>query len=360
MTSNWWTMWAQVSVGGNELWRIATLFVILLVIFAIGRVMRRMLLSASGRLDNQQRPVLAICLRAGAKTIDFIAVAIGLRLGLDVLKLGTKIGEIAVTATDILIVAAIFWTLYCLVDVVDFWLKRLASRTISKLDDMLVPVVRTSLRVTIIILALLQIGTILSDKPLTSLLAGLGVGGLAVALAAQDTLKNFFGSIAIFADKPFEMGDRIVVDGHDGPVEQVGFRSTRIRTLQGHLVTVPNSEMAAKTILNIGKRPYIRRRANIAITYDTSPAKVQRALEIVKEILTNHEGMRAELPPRVFFNEFNDSALNIVMYYWYHPPQYWDYAAFGEKVNFEILRRFNEEGIQFAFPTQTIHLAGKT
>ncbi len=359
MTGNWWTLWSQVSVGGNELWRIAALFGILLVVFTVGRIVRRLLLAAADRLEGQRRLILAVSLRAGAKSIDFIAVAVGLRLGLDVLHLGTAIGEMAVTATDLLIVAALFWTLYCLVDVADFWLRRMAARTASKLDDMLVPVVRSSLRVTIVILALLQIATILSDKPVTSLLAGLGVGGLAVALAAQDTLKNFFGSIAIFADKPFEMGDRIVVDGHDGPVEQVGFRSTRIRTLDGHLVTVPNSEMAGKTILNIGKRPYIRRRANIGITYDTPPDKVQRALEIVREILANHEGMKADYPPRVYFEDFKDCSLNIVVFYWYHPPNYWDYAAFSERVNFEILRRFNAEGIAFAFPTQTIHLAEK-
>lgn len=357
MTNEVWSLWSQINVGGNELWRIGALFGIIVLAFGAGKIARRLILSSAGRWESKQRQALAVTLRSMAATITFIGVAIGLKIGMSVLVLNAPIGNLVVTVTDILMVMAIFWTLYCLVDVIDFWLTRTASRTASKLDDMLVPIIRTSLRVTIVILALLQICTMLSDKPVTSLLAGLGVGGLAMALAAQDTLKNFFGSIAIFADKPFEMGDRIVVDGHDGPVEQVGFRSTRIRTWDGHLVTIPNSEMASKTVLNIGKRPYIRRRTNIAITYDTPPEKVERAVAIIKEILTHHEGMKPDYPPRVYFNEFSESSLNILMIYWYHPPQYWDYQAFTERVNLSIFRRFNEEGISFAFPTRTIHLA---
>lgn len=140
-------------------------------------------------------------------------------------------------------------------------------------------------------------------------------------------------------------------------MERIGFRSTRIRTLEGHQVTIPNSEMVNKTLQNIGKRPYIRRLANITITYGTSPEKVQRALDIIKEILSNHEGMNPEFPPRVFFSGFNDSSLNLMMLYWYHPPDYWKYMAFSEQVNFLILERFNAEGIEFAFPSQTVYLA---
>ena len=137
--------------------------------------------------------------------------------------------------------------------------------------------------------------TALSDKPPSSVIAGLGVSGLALGLAAQDTLKNFFGSVMIFADRPFELGDRIVVDGHDGPVESVGFRSTRIRTLDGHLVTVPNGEIAHRTIHNIGKRPYIRRVMNVRIAYDTPPEKLERALAIIADALKDHEGMNPEI-----------------------------------------------------------------
>ena len=224
------------------------------------------------------------------------------------------------------------------------------------MDDMMAPMVRKSLRVVIVILALVQVAQILSDKPITSILAGLGVGGLAVALAAQETIKNFFGSLVIFADKPFELGERIVVGGHDGTIEEVGFRSTRIRTLDGHLVTVPNGEMANQMIQNIGKRPFIKRVMNVSITYDTPPEKVQQAIDILKELLNNHEGMEEDYPPRVYFNDFKDCSLNILAIYWYHPPAYWDFLAHAEQVNMELLKRYNEAGIEFAFPTQTVYV----
>ncbi|MFO7870627.1 MAG: mechanosensitive ion channel family protein, partial [Kiritimatiellia bacterium] len=244
-----------------------------------------------------------------------------------------------------------------LIDVVDYHLAEMSSRTDSRVDDMLTPLVGKSLRITVVVVFGLQVIQSFSDKPVTSVLAGLGVGGLAVALAGQDTIKNFFGSVVILGDKPFEIGDRILFDGHDGPVEKVGFRSTKVRTLDGHLVTIPNSEMVNRTVQNIGKRPYIKRWANITITYDTPPEKVEKAVEIIKDILRNHKGMDPEFPPRVYFSDFNSCSLNIMMIYWFHPPDYWEYQEFSEWVNHQILRRFNEEGIEFAFPTQTMYLA---
>jgi MscS family membrane protein len=161
----------------------------------------------------------------------------------------------------------------------------------------------------------------------------------------------------IMVDKPFVVGDRVVVEGVDGPVEDIGFRSTRIRSLTGHLVAVPNEKMARINIENIGRRPSIRRLTNITITYDTPPEKVERALTIVRKILENHEGMDPDFPPRVYFNEFNDSSLNIMMIYWYFPPNYWDFLALNERVNLQIMRAFEAEGIEFAFPTTTTYLA---
>ena len=191
----------------------------------------------------------------------------------------------------------------------------------------------------------------------TTLLTGLGVGGLAVALAAQDTLKNFIGSIMILLDKPYQVGQRIVIKGHDGIVEDIGLRSTKLRLLTGHQTTVPNEEMARLDIENIGRRPHIRRLVNIGITYDTPAGKVQKAVEIILKILENHEGMDPALPPRVYFNDFNAYSLNLLVLYWYHPADYWGYMAHGQQVNLQIMREFKKEGIRFALPTQTSQLA---
>jgi MscS family membrane protein len=185
------------------------------------------------------------------------------------------------------------------------------------------------------------------------LLAGLGVGGLAVALAARPTLENLIGGFMILLDRPYRIGQRVQVKGYYGDVEKIGWRSTRIRLLTGHQTIVPNEEMARLDIENIGRRPYIRRKANITITYGTPLEKIEKAVEIIEDILKDHEGMDPELPPKVYFNEFNSDSLNIVMYYWYHPPEFWDFYAFTQNVNLQIMREFEKEGIQFAFPTTT-------
>lgn len=348
----------NTQIMGNSLWRILLLFGIILVSFLAGKIGKMVLEKSSRSFEKREKRITSITLLAISKGVVFLVSAIGISIGLSVLELKGKVADISDTLSSILITLGVGFFLFWLVDIPISWLKSLAVKTETRLDDMLVPVIRKSLRVTVVILILVQIAQILSDKPITSIIAGLGIGGLALALAAQDTVKNFFGSIVLFIDKPFEMGDRVVVDGFDGSVEEVGLRSTKIRTFDGHLITIPNGELANKIIQNIGKRPSIRRVANITITYDTPPQKVERAIEIIKELLKDHEGMDRDFPPRVYFNEFNADSLNIVVFYWYHPPDYWSYMAFTEKFNMELFKRFNEEGIEFAFPTQTLYLAG--
>lgn len=175
--------------------------------------------------------------------------------------------------------------------------------------------------------------------------------------------------------------------GQDGMVEAIGLRSTKIRLLTGPLTSIPNERMAAVEIENIGRRPYIRRTFNVTITYDTPPAKIDRAVQILQEILavpnkphedhgiresagpaatpgemeqpihSNEAINKPDFPPRVFFNELNADSLNILVNYWYHPPEYWDYLKHAHWVNLQIMERFNAEGITFAFPTRTVHLA---
>ncbi len=200
------------------------------------------------------------------------------------------------------------------------------------------------------------------------LLTGLGIGGVAIALAARPTLENIISSFTIFADNPYRVGDRIYIMGQIGDVESIGIRSTRVRLLSGHLTTVPNEKMATSEVENLGRRPYIRRIFNITITYDTPPEQIKRAVDILEEILAVPDGSdsthpnaainRPDFPPRVYFNEYNADSLNIYVGYWYHPPNYWSYMEHAHRINLEIKRRFNAEGIDFAFPTQTLHLAG--
>ena len=260
-------------------------------------------------------------------------------------------------ACETLVVLAAGWLIFRLVDVVEHYLVRWTSRTETSLDDQLVPLVRKTLRVFVVIVALLFVAQNVFQWNIGALVAGLGIGGLAFALAAKDMLANLFGSMTIFADRPFSMGDRVKIGEHDGVVEEVGFRSTRIRTLTGHLVTVPNGTVATAAIENISARPYIKRVLDVTVTYDTAPEKLERGVEILREMLeARKEHFHVDSPPRVYFTDFNADSLNIQVYYWFAPPDWWDFLAFNHDDHMELLRRFNEEGIEFAFPTQTLYV----
>ena len=343
---------------GVEAWRILLFIGILIMATAIGRLVALIIRRTIRKRISPDNRLRTAAVSAIARSETFVLVAVAFTAGLPLFSMYENVHSVLGISADILIVLAIGYVLFHLVEVPTAWFEERLQRSDMSMNKMFIPVIRKTLQVVLIILVLIQVIQILIDQPITSIIAGLGIGGLAIALAAQDTLRHFFGSLVLVGDKPFDIGDRIVIDGHDGPVESVDLRSTRIRTLEGHVVTVPNGEMANKTIQNIGKRPYIRRVANVTITYDTPLEKIEEAKKILEDILKDHEGMNPEFPPRVYFNALNADSLNFLMIYWYHPPEYWDYLAFTEKVNLQIMKRFNEAGIDFAFPTQTLYLAG--
>lgn len=346
----------QIGLAGNEWWRILSLFGVIVVAVGVAKLGRMFLLRSADVLEKHHRHLAAVALTSLAKSILLMSVAVAFPLAAAFLNLGELSAALVSTLKAVLISLAVGWTLYHLIDVVTEWLAGHAEPGNASMQGMLTPIIRTSLQVTVIALTALQIVQSMTDKPLTSIIAGLGVGGLAVALAAQDTIKHFFGSLVLFADKPFQVGERITVDNADGTVELVGFRSTRIRTLEGALVSIPNGDLANKTIINIGRRPHIRHRAVIGITYDTPPEKVEKALHILRDLLRHHEGQHPDFPPRVVFDEFAASSLNLLVMFWYHPADFWAYKNFAESFNLRVLHAFNEAGISFAFPTQTVHL----
>lgn len=365
--SGWWnTVINYEIIQGNAIWRFALVLLMILVTMAAGRVIQFAVGGYASRLARKKGECLrSLLLKALVRPIYVAIFAVGLYLAKIPLYFNDEDGirfAISVGWTKIVqVVAAIAaaYALYRLVDVIEYYLNRLVSKTDTRLDDMLVPIVRKSLRLTIAIIAILLIAeNILGADKIKSLLLGAGVGGIAIALAAKDTIANFFGSVTIFTDRPFQIGELVKIGGHYGPVEEVGFRSTRIRTLDGHLVTIPNSIITSSSVENVGRRPYIRRVSNITITYDSGNAKTQKAVEIIKEVLGNVPEINTDTdkPPRVYFSDFNDWSLNIYMVYWVKPPDYWLFQEVNERVNFEIMKRFEAERIEFAFPSQTLYV----
>ena len=214
--------------------------------------------------------------------------------------------------------------------------------------------------VFIIVIGLSQIGV-----SIVPLLTGVGIGGLAIALAARSTLENVIGSFTIFADKPYRVNDRVNVLNYNGTIESIGIRSTQIRLLTGPLVSIPNEKMASVEIENIQARPFIRRDFDIRMKHGSPYEEVEKIVGMVRELLSVPEGEKnhpnkvinkPDYPPRVFFNNISADAFNISIIYWHFPPDHWEFMEHAEGVNIKIIRQLNESGIDFAFPTQLLHL----
>jgi len=351
---------------GNPLWRFALMLLVILIALLLARIIQVAVTSYADRLERKKGiSVLSLFLKCISKPLYVEMFALGLMASKvclffnDETGIRLAISDVWIKVAQTVQAIAIVYAIYRLVDVIEHYLTIWTSKTQTKLDDMLVPVVRKALRVTITIIAVLFIAeSILGADQIRTVLLSAGVGGIAIALAAKDTIANFFGSVTIFADRPFQIDDRVKIDGYDGPVEEVGLRSTRIRTLQGHLVTIPNNTVANTAIENISKRPHIRRTSNITITYGSGHKKAAKAVEIIKNILadTPEVNQDQEKLPRVYFNDFNDWSLNIYMTYWVKPPDWWLFQEVNERVNLEMIKQFETAGIDFAFPTQTLYM----
>ncbi len=269
-----------------------------------------------------------------------------------ILRFPEKVSLFVDKVFQVLVAINVTYLLIKLVDVIEVFLSPIVKKTASKLDNQLLPIIKKSLKIFIGVMATMIIIDNLGYNVKT-ILAGLGIGGLAFALAGKDILANFFGSITIFADRPFEVGDRVLVKDHDGMIESIGMRSTRLRTLDGTLVTIPNSTMASASINNISRRPTIKNLFTIGLTYGTSYEKLQEALSILREIYKSHPSTDNYW---VYFNKYGSSSLDILIIHWCKYTKYEEYLKATEEINLEIKRRFGEKGIDFAFPTQTIHL----
>lgn len=327
-----------------------------------GRIVSAGLRAVAARFEARGWSARAKALAGAAGPAQLAVLAAGVSLGLGAIALAPPVAAFAARVVALLYVIAIGWLAYNAVDLIELALRRVTDRSASRLDDMIVPLVRKTLRIFLIIVFALFAAENIFGADITAWLAGLGIAGLAVSLAAQDSVKNLFGSVTIFFDRPFNVGDRIVFHAYDGVIEEIGFRSFRLRTLAGHLVTIPNSDVVSGSIENISRRPNIRRVMDIAIAYDTPPAKVSEAVAIVKRLLSDPPIAAAfdlvRFPPRVAFDAFNADSLNIKVFYWFHPNDWWAYLDHCERLNLRLLEAFAEAGIEFAFPTQTLFLAG--
>jgi MscS family membrane protein len=254
----------------------------------------------------------------------------------------------------LLVTVDLAWLLMRLTDVFALFLQRIAQKTDSSLDDQLVPLIRKSIKVAIAILGFVLIIQNFGYK-VTGLLAGLGIGGLALALAAQSTLANVFGSITILLDRPFAVGHLIKGEGFFGFVEEVGLRSTRIRQLGRTRVTVPNSVLANLTLENWSLLDSRRADFTVGVTYETTADQMDQAVQAIRGILEAHPDVRSDTI-HVRFTDFGESSLDIKVIFITGIIDYGAFLALRQEINLSIMRAIEKLGLEIAFPTRTVYL----
>ena len=255
---------------------------------------------------------------------------------------------------EIALWASITWLGFRLVDVVAGTMGRIADKTDSKLDDQLIPMLRRTLKLvigaTVAIMVIQNLG-----YSVTSLVASIGVGGIALAMAAKDTVANVFGSLVIFTDRPFQIGDWVAFGGVEGTVEEVGFRTTQVRRFDKSSVTVPNAIFSSTPIVNHSRRNLRRINMNIGLTYETSAAQLQALLPVLREAVSSHPGIDDGFS-FVHLTGFGASSLDLQVYCFTESTVWTDFLATRESLMLKIMEIVGEARLELAFPTQTVYL----
>ena len=248
-----------------------------------------------------------------------------------------------------------------LLDLIFIYLRKAAEKTETKTDDQLIPILRKSFQVILVFLILIPILRLL-EVNLTALIAGLSIGGIALALAAQDTVKNLISSALIFFDRPFQIGDYILAGGVDivaggveGTVVEIGFRSTRMMTIDSSIISVPNSNMINDQIVNLGLRQYRLVHFMIGVVYSTPADQIQRFIDALRDMAQQHPDTRKDLI-YIYLHELNNSSIDIRFRVPVVVPDFKTELAVREELIMGIIRLAAELGVSFAFPSQSLYV----
>ncbi len=255
---------------------------------------------------------------------------------------------------SLIFIYSIFWILFKMIDFVGLILLKKAELTENKMDDQLIPFIIEIGKIFICIFGVFIIMGSIFNVNIAALATGLGIGGIALAMASKESLENLLGSFTIFFDQPFTVGDVVIVGTVTGTVEKVGFRSTRIRTFDKSLVTVPNKKMIDAELDNLGLRSVRRVKFNIGLTYETSTDQIKAIVTDIQEMINKHEKTNQE--GKVRFQEFGSSSLDIMVMYFVDSPKWEDLINVKQDVNYKIMEIVKKNNSDFAFPSTTVYL----
>lgn len=340
---------------GNTIYDI--ILCILMIFFGIivgkifNSIIKRQLKKIVGKTKTKFDDIIFEAIELPASILIFVLF---FYFALNTIIIPETISKLLYESIDIMVIMGATWFVLNFTDsFIQHYVIPLIDKTESTFDDHIIIPLRKLLKLIIICVGLLM-AIKSAGYDISTLLAGLGIGGLAVALAAQDTVKNFISGVLLIIDKPFKLNQWIEFDGVEGVVEDIGIRSTKIRTFNDSLIIVPNATVINANIENHSEMKKRRVKTIIGLTYDTPVDKCKLAKEIIRTILEDH---RATLPPyRITFNEFGAHSLNFRLEYFIRNMGFDYYLNAVDDINMRIKEEFEKEGIEMAFPTQTIYL----
>ena len=341
---SWWGQNTTISIIVSILILVGAIVIGKLLYWLIGTFAKSLAARTKSGLDD-------ILIDKLEEPIIYGIVILGFYWGFTRLHFNESVDSFFANVFMILFILNVTWLIARVLDsLIEEYIVPIVTKSESDLDDQLLPILRKTIKAVLWIFGIV-IALSNSGFDVAALIAGLGIGGLALALAAQDTVKNIFGGIMVFLDKPFKIKDRIKVNGMDGVVEEIGVRSTRLRTLEGRLITIPNGQFSDNAVENVSLEPTRKVNISLGLTYDTTPEQMENAMNIIKDIIKANS--KVEDDALVAFNAWGDFAMGIQVIYYISSPDF-IFSAQSE-INLEILKLFNAEGLEFAFPTQTIY-----
>lgn len=347
-------LFAREQLFGMKIWKYTALIVYLIASFILYRFFAWIFEIILKKVISRTRfkKITTQMMKPISKPISMLSITILLLNYLPILDIPAHLNKIFMSVLIALIPFFITYIVYKSINLFGDIINKIAEITETKLDNSLIPLGRKIVKIFVVLIGAIYILKSL-NVDITPLIAGVSIGGLAIALAAQDTVKNLFGSVTIFIDKPFEVGDWIVFADGEGAVEEVGVRSTRIRTANNSLISVPNGKFADSTIDNMGRRKYRRYTTNISITYDTDPKLIDEFVDGLRQIVEQHPKTRKDTY-QVHLNSFGESSLNILFNIFFEvPDQTTELKARHEVIN-NIIQLAQNLGVHFALPTRTI------
>ncbi|BAI80745.1 mechanosensitive ion channel, MscS family [Deferribacter desulfuricans SSM1] len=338
-----------------KLKKLLIFFGILFVFFLLKQILSKILFKSIKKLTAKTKTEIDdYLIESIEKPLKLIIVMIGFHIAFLYLNLPPNPQQLVSHVINSFIIFAIFWALYKSETIISNSIEKYFKERNYELIESFLPFINKFIKVTIIIFGVIFIIQEWGYN-VGALITGLGIGGVAVALAAKDTLANFFGSIMILIDRPFRVGDWIICNNIEGIVEDIGFRSTRVRTFAKALVSIPNSIVATSPITNWSLRDRRRIKTIIGVTYSTPRDKLERVVNQIREMLINHQDIHDE-PLMVYFTDFNSSSLDIFIYCFTKTSVWSDYLAIKQDVNLKIMEILESLEIEFAFPSTSIYV----